>query len=76
MATGSFPEGTILQFASQSINLYYGSNIIFALTYPIGYSGSISQQNTPTGSIIISGSGTGSTIPTVGQIWPRGNRGV
>jgi hypothetical protein len=73
MATGSFPQGNILQFSSGTLRVYGGNPYQFILTYPIGYSGSVPRPSTPTGSAAPS---SGSIIPTVGQIWPRGNRTV
>jgi hypothetical protein len=40
--------------------------------------GSVIFDRTPTtgGELVGGGSGGGGTVPTSGQIWPRGNRGV
>lgn len=76
MPTGSFPADFAVnhyRFASQSLN--NGPNIpLYAqLYYPIGYSGSVILNPTPFPTASISGSGS-VVVPTVGQLWPRGNR--
>jgi hypothetical protein len=70
MPTGSFPTGNILQFSSQSFTLNRGDPMYYVLTYPIGYTGSVPREFTPTGS----GGGTivTSSAPTIGQLFPRG----
>lgn len=83
MSTGSFIDGGILTSSVQEQGLFYsasmtvqeqtlfmGSFILPFLTYPRGYSGSITQEpleNTPFPSQSV-----GVVVPTVGQVWPRG----
>jgi len=85
MPTGSYVNGGILTASGQQQNVSYyysgssgqqqsvnvNSTILYLLTYPIGYSGSVPREVTaiPTAST----GGGGPVVPTVGQVWPRGN---
>jgi hypothetical protein len=75
MPTGSFPEAGFPPLSDgKLVNVFVGGSFQHILTYPRGYSGSVSREFTPTGS---EGSGSAPVpIPTVGQLWPRGNRTV
>jgi hypothetical protein len=86
MPSGSYIDAGILTASVQPLTIFYSasmtsqklttnvnSSILYLLTYPvtIGYSGSVVREITqlPTQSI-----GGGVVVPTIGQIWPRGNR--
>ena len=85
MTTGSFLDGGILTSSVQEQGLFYsasmmvreqtlvmGSFVLPFLTYPIGYSGSITQE--PQETTPFPSGAIGVVVPTIGQVWPRGNR--
>ena len=82
MSTGSYPADFSVPhylYASQSVRFPVEYPLYAQVFYPVGYSGSVilNPSPFPTGTVFISGSDSGSGfIPTVGQLWPRGNRGV